>query len=146
MRNHTIKAFLAVLGMAILLIPAANAAKPGKIAVCHAPPGNPENTKLIEVGARSNAVNSHLAHGDWLATAAVCADDIDDNNCDGIADDPDADNYDCVILTGNADATCLDRVCIEPPPEVSCPCWTEEELDALSLNDDSLCIRKRGSS
>jgi len=35
-----------------------------KVAICHLPPGNPENIQYIEVGAA--AVAAHLAHGDSL--------------------------------------------------------------------------------
>jgi len=33
-----------------------------KVAICHIPPGNPENSFVMEVNA--NAVSAHLAHGD----------------------------------------------------------------------------------
>ena len=38
-----------------------------KVEVCHIPPGNPENTHVIVVGA--SAVPAHLAHGDSANTS-----------------------------------------------------------------------------
>mgnify|MGYP001619380431 CR=1 FL=1 len=35
-----------------------------QVMICHIPPGNPNNAHTIIVGA--NAVNAHLAHGDYL--------------------------------------------------------------------------------
>ncbi|ATX80136.1 hypothetical protein Ga0123461_1723 [Mariprofundus aestuarium] len=35
-----------------------------KVAICHLPPGNPENVQNIEIG--EPAVEAHLAHGDIL--------------------------------------------------------------------------------
>jgi hypothetical protein len=42
-----------------------------KVAVCHVPPGNPENPHTIEVG--ESAVPAHLAHGD---TEGACVEDV----------------------------------------------------------------------
>ena len=42
-----------------------------KVALCHVPPGNPENPHTIEVG--ESAVPAHLAHGD---TEGACAEDV----------------------------------------------------------------------
>lgn len=35
-----------------------------KVVICHVPPGNPDNAHTIEVS--ENAVDAHLAHGDYL--------------------------------------------------------------------------------
>lgn len=43
-----------------------------KVQICHRPPGNPDNSKTLEVGA--SAVSAHLGHGD---TEGPCADDGD---------------------------------------------------------------------
>lgn len=42
----------------------AYASREEKVAICHLPPGNPENIQHIEVG--ESAVVAHLAHGDFL--------------------------------------------------------------------------------
>jgi len=39
-------------------------ASPGKVDICHIPPGNPANAHTINVSV--NAVPAHLAHGDFL--------------------------------------------------------------------------------
>lgn len=52
---------LAVFGVAIV-----SADSPGKIDICHIPPGNPANAHIINVSVRS--VPAHLAHGDRLYT------------------------------------------------------------------------------
>lgn len=55
-----------------------------KVAVCHFPPGNPDNFHTIVVGA--GAVGAHLAHGD---TEGPCEDSdlVDDDDGDGDGDD-----------------------------------------------------------
>lgn len=42
----------------------------GKVSICHRPPGNPDNSKTLELAA--SAVAAHLAHGD---TEGACAGD-----------------------------------------------------------------------
>lgn len=41
-----------------------------KVDVCHRPPGNPENTRIIRISR--NALADHLAHGDHLAFEGAC--------------------------------------------------------------------------
>jgi len=84
MKTKLLKVY-GVLGMAglyLLLAMSANAAKPAKINICHAPPGNPENTQSIWVGIKGDAVTDHVAHGDWLVLESEICDSIADNNCD----------------------------------------------------------------
>jgi hypothetical protein len=50
---------LAVFGVAVV-----SADSPGKIDICHIPPGNPANAHTINVSVR--AIPAHLAHGDSL--------------------------------------------------------------------------------
>lgn len=45
-------------------------AKGEKVDVCHRPPGNPDNTKIISVSV--NALSAHLAHGDHLSFDNFC--------------------------------------------------------------------------
>lgn len=66
----------------------------GKVEVCHRPPGNPENARIIVVG--ESAVTAHLAHGDHEVAAEVCDDGID-NDCDGAVDGEDADDCACPL-------------------------------------------------
>jgi hypothetical protein len=58
------KIALAVLIAASLAAVASFADSPGKVDVCHIPPGNPANAHIINVSV--NAVPAHLAHGDTL--------------------------------------------------------------------------------
>jgi len=55
-----------VLAVAILMVcgPVVDhaQAKQEKVSICHIPPGNPDNARVIKVGAA--AVAAHLAHGD----------------------------------------------------------------------------------
>ena len=41
----------------------ANTCEPGKVTICHLPPGNPDNPQTLCVD--ENAVSAHLAHGDY---------------------------------------------------------------------------------
>ena len=50
--------------LATLAAVASFADSPGKVDVCHIPPGNPANAHVINVSV--NAVPAHLAHGDNL--------------------------------------------------------------------------------
>ncbi|MFL6233528.1 MAG: hypothetical protein ACJ76N_10380 [Thermoanaerobaculia bacterium] len=52
-------AVLAVFGVAVV-----SADSPGKVDICHIPPGNPDNAHTINVSVR--AIPAHLAHGDRL--------------------------------------------------------------------------------
>jgi len=99
-----------------LLLGSTASAKTNTVNVCHVPTETPSLTKLKPLKEGSAALADHLAHGDWRVTAPICEDTIVDNNCDRVADDPAALNYDCVVLTGNVDATCENQVCIEPGP------------------------------
>jgi len=40
-----------------------------KVTICHRPPGNPDNSKTLQVG--SAAVSAHLAHGDSLGECSA---------------------------------------------------------------------------
>lgn len=113
MNNRIFKAYgvLGVAGLCLLLSAGANAAKPAKVDVCHAPPGNPENIQHIRVGSKGRALAAHLDHGDWLVTEEMC-DVIADNNCDGMPDLR-ADDADCAATLG-AGASCMAGIC-EPP-------------------------------
>ena len=113
MHKHSVKALLIIFWMALLLGAAANAAKPGKIDICHAPPDNPENTQRIWVGIRGNALAAHMGHGDWLVTDEMC-DSITDNNCDRMPE-PELDDADCVTINGGeAGWTCEAGECVPP--------------------------------
>ena len=52
---------LAIFGVAVV-----SADSPGKVDICHIPPGNPENAHIINVSV--HAVPAHLAHGDTMFT------------------------------------------------------------------------------
>jgi hypothetical protein len=62
------KYIVAILIVALAMIGAtvSIADSPGKVDVCHIPPGNPANAHTINVSV--NAVPAHLAHGDFLGT------------------------------------------------------------------------------
>lgn len=73
-----------------------------KVALCHFPPGNPDNFHTIVVGP--DAVESHLAHGD---TEGPCDDDDlnpvdDDQDDDGLDEEDDGEKVTiCHIPPGN---------------------------------------------
>jgi hypothetical protein len=52
--------------LVVLATAAAFAGGPGKVDVCHIPPGNPDNAHTINVSV--NAVPAHLAHGDFVGS------------------------------------------------------------------------------
>lgn len=116
MNSHVFKRYegLGIAGCCLLLATAANAAKPDKIDVCHAPPTNPDRIQLIQVGPKGGALDDHLSHGDWLVSEEMC-DAIADNNCDGIPGAPAEDDADCVAQNSEG-YTCEAGACL-PPPE-----------------------------
>lgn len=61
---------------------AINAASGEKIAVCHIPPGNPDNAHTIVISI--NALHAHLAHGDSIGGCSEQGDDgpVGDNGED----------------------------------------------------------------
>ncbi len=121
MKSIMIKGYFTLAVTSVFLLFAANAyaGQPGKIDVCHVPADTPDNTQLIQVGSKGGALADHLSHGDWEVTEPICEDDIADNNCDGVMDDPNAENYDCVLQTGNANAFCDNKVCFIATAELS---------------------------
>jgi hypothetical protein len=58
------KTMFSILVAAVVVLGSASsfAASPGKITICHIPPGNPDNAHEITVSVR--ALPAHLAHGD----------------------------------------------------------------------------------
>jgi hypothetical protein len=118
---HTIR--ISLLRLSILatgiLLGSVVSANPIATDVCHIKAGGAEtacnaptnNSNILSLGG---SVTNHLSHGDWLVTEPICEDVIEDNNCDGLPDDPNALNYDCVVNTGNPDAICDNQICIEP--------------------------------
>lgn len=60
------KMTLAIAVLVVLGAAAVFADSPGKVDICHIPPGNPANAHIINVSV--NAVPAHLAHGDRLFT------------------------------------------------------------------------------
>ena len=62
-RKYVVAAFVAILAL-LGAVASVDADSPGKVDVCHIPPGNPANAHTINVSV--NAVPAHLAHGDYL--------------------------------------------------------------------------------
>jgi hypothetical protein len=56
--------FAALIIVLVVLATAAFADSPGKVDICHIPPGNPANAHTINVSV--NAIPAHLGHGDTL--------------------------------------------------------------------------------
>src|SRR3954469_23405312 len=60
-----------VIGTLMLMYASSATAQTGtKVDLCHRPPGNPSNAKLMSVDATN--VSDHLAHGDHLAFGGNC--------------------------------------------------------------------------
>lgn len=97
----------ALVGLCLVLTTPASAAPPAQVDVCHVPAATPDNTRLIRINDKGTAVNDHLSHGDWLATAEMC-DDIADNNCDGVPGTADENDASC-----GPDQTCDGAVCVD---------------------------------
>jgi hypothetical protein len=107
------------------------ATKPAKIDICHAPPDNPINTQLIQVGSKGGAVDDHLSHGDWAVTEALC-DTVLDNDCDGTPDDSAATDADCDDQKpGTTDSCNTDTGMCFNESIIVCPCWTPDELESV---------------
>lgn len=61
--NKTDKTMLSLFFLALFML-FSIIANAQKVDVCHIPPGNPDNAHTISIN--SNAVDAHLAHGDYL--------------------------------------------------------------------------------
>lgn len=63
-------AMIATIAAIVLLNPSiAQERTNKKVVICHVPPGNPDNAHTIEVS--ENAVDAHLAHGDYLGACTT---------------------------------------------------------------------------
>jgi len=78
----------------------------GKVEICHLPPDNPSNPRLITVNEA--AVATHLDHGDSFTE--ICDDGLD-NDCDGLVDAADPD---CAVAP-------------------ACPCFGPADIGPVNL-------------
>ena len=78
----SIRAIIVVAVLTLALVSSTASAKQTKVDVCHQE-GN-GGSHIINVS--ENAVDAHLAHGDWLVADEVCGDGVD-NDCDGDVDE-----------------------------------------------------------
>lgn len=101
--------------VAVLALFGAAAAQAGKQAICHFPPGNPDNFHTIVVS--DNAVDKHVAKHDDLVGSCL-------ENCETICDDGDFCTQD--VLADPDQCICL----AEPRPAVDCddsnPCTVDD--------------------
>ncbi|MGB2986268.1 MAG: hypothetical protein WBE26_10325 [Phycisphaerae bacterium] len=132
-----------------------------QVIICHIPPGNPDNTHTITVGAP--AVDAHLAHGDYLGECERHDDDgrDEDGDGDGAFDEDDecpdtapgsevdADGCSCKQL-GNCDSDgdgvtddhdeCADTPANDDVDEAGCSC-SQRDGDVDGVNDcDDACM------
>jgi len=111
---------LLTLLVAVLAVFGAASAQAGKQAICHFPPGNPDNFHTIVVS--DNAVDKHVEkHGDLIGSCL--------ENCETICDDGDFCTQD--VLSDPNQCICL----AEPRPAVDCddsnPC-TSDSCDSTA--------------
>ena len=120
----------------VTLVLAAGVAHGGtdpKVTICHVPPGNPSNVRLITVGAR--AVPAHVAnHGDAVCAAGDtdCCADRSGEVCTNLQTDA----RNC----GTCGAVCPTGVC-SAGSCVSCPCW---ELVRSPAPPTDCCLETSG--
>jgi hypothetical protein len=110
------------------------------VQVCHRPPGNPSNIRIITV-AQSD-VAAHLAHGDTLVTQEAC-NGVDDD-CDGVVDNHLGDLGQCTAGTGDCQVTSVNtcvggRITCSAAANAACEaCLTEcvgTEAGCLAFNE-----------
>ena len=115
-----------IVGVLLLLMFVATAAqaKNRKADICHIPPGNPNNARMISVSKK--AVAKHIArHGDEVVPEDVaCTAGVGACAVDGI-----------LVCTG--DGLVCDAESMEPPEETEETCDDERDNDCDGLIDDA---------
>ena len=149
MRNSKIgfqQTSLILLTALILILTSVSAYAGPKVAICHYPPGNPENAQAIVVG--EPAVKAHLAHGDQLGDCGnfpSCGDEVVEGTEECDAGSGNGDNMPCtssckIAICGDGllcnDSSCASGLLDGAPSSEECDGEVSDPINFACLPAD----------